>query len=229
MKRALLLLLVAMNLAAQPTAEVAITSEPHHRQVLQNSYVRVFKVEVPSQQATLMHRHEYDYAYVTLGATELLNQVEGKPPANLELQDGETRFSPGPFAHLIRVLAPTPFRNVTVEFLLAGHSAPPSSAKWAEERGLQILTGGTADILFVKDDVRVSDVQLNPHGALPKTQAAAAQLIVAVNDIQLQAEPDHQHKGRIRLSAGDIRWLQPARTLLNSGPQSARFVCFEFH
>jgi hypothetical protein len=99
-----------------------------------------------------------------------------------------------------------------------------------EDRGLQILTGGTEDILFVKDDVRASDVQLNPHGTLPKTQAVAAELIVAVNDIQLQAGPGHQQqKDEIALPAGDIRWLHPDRTLVNAGKQSARFICFEFH
>ena len=226
--RSLFLLLLAAVVAAQSTSEVPITAEPHHHRVLQNSYVRVFKVEVPSQQSTLMHRHAYDYAYVTIGPTELLNQVEGKPVANLKLQDGETRFSPGPFAHLIRDLAPTPFRNVTVEFL-RGNGAGQSSATWPEERGLQILDAGTQDILFVNDNVRASDVQLNPRGALPKDQVAKAELIVAVGETELQTGPAHQPKPDIHLSAGDVRWLQPPRTLLNAGKQLARFIDFEFH
>ena len=227
--RLLFLLAQAVVAVAQSASEVPITAEPHYHQVLQNRYIRVFKVEVPSQQSTLMHRHEYDYAYVTIGATELLTQVEGKPPANLKLQDGETRFSPGPFAHLIRDLAPTPFRNVTIEFLQGSRSAQSSSPKWGEDRGLQILTGGTEDILFVKDGVRASDIELNPHGTLPKTQADAAQLIVAVTDVRLHAGPGHRQTDEVHLSAGDIRWLQPARMLVNVGQQSARLVCFEFH
>jgi hypothetical protein len=206
---------------------VPITSEPHHHQVLHNKYVRVFKVEVPSQHATLMHRHDYDYAYVTLGSTELVNQVEGKPPADLKLQDGETRFSPGPFAHLIRVLAPTPFRNVTVEFLRGNHVQSRSS-KWADDRGLQILNGGTQEILFVRDEARASDVQLNPHGALPQTKNGTAELIIAVSALNLQTGPGHQHSGEIHLAAGDVRWLQPAATLVNTSHTSARFICFEF-
>jgi len=233
MKLRLLFLLAvaaAINLAAQSTKDVPVTSEPHHHLVLHNKYVRVFKVDVPSQQATLMHRHEYDYAYVTIGPTELINQVEGKPATDLKLQDGETRFSPGPFAHLIRVLAPAPFRNVTIEFLHGNRSAKSSSSKWVEDRGLQILTGGTEDILFVKDDVRVSDVQLNPDGMLPENQTVAAELIVAVSDIQLRAGPGHQQQEEvIALSAGDIRWLHPGRTLVNADNKSARFICLEFH
>lgn len=226
---AFLLAIATLNLSAQTTKEVPITSEPHHHLVLKNKYVRVFKVEVPSQQATLMHRHQYDYAYVTIGPTELVNQVEGKPASDLKLQDGETRFSPGPFAHLIRVLTPGPFRNVTIEFLQGKRTAQSSSAKWAEDRGLQILTGGVEDILFVKDDVRASDVQLNPHGVLPNSQAGAAELLVAVTDAELHAGSGHNHKGQIHLSAGDVRWLQPAEKLINAGTQPARFISFEFH
>ena len=231
MKSRLVLLAVvaAVSLAAQTANEVPIITEPHHHLVLQNKYVRVFKVEVPSQQATLMHRHEYDYAYATIGATELLNQVEGKPPAKLKLQEGETRFSPGPFAHLIRDLAPTPFRNITVEFLPTSPVAKAASAQWADDRGLQVLNGGTEDILFVKDRVRALDVQLNAAGTLPKTQAAAAELIVAVTEAHLQAAPGRHQQNEIHLLAGDIRWLQPARTLVNAGKQFARVICFEFH
>jgi hypothetical protein len=224
-----LLAIAAVAFAVQTAKEVPITAEPHHHQVLENKYVRVFKVEVPSQQATLMHRHQYDYAYVTIGATELLNQIEGKPAANLKLQDGETRFSPGPFAHLVRDLAPTPFRNVTIEFLRSHRGDHSSSGKWGADRGLQILNGGTQEILFVKDDVRASDVQLNPQGTMPRADSAVAELIVAVREGRLQTGPDDKHSGEFHLSAGDMRWLQPARPLVNTGRESAHFICFEFH
>jgi hypothetical protein len=230
--RLLLLLALASVAGAQPSGEVPITSEPHHHQVLQNKYVRVFKVEVKSQQAMLMHRHEYDYAYVTLGATELINQVEGKPPADLKLQNGETRFSPGPFAHLIRVVAPAPFRNVTIEFL-RGHQQS-SSAKWAEDRGLQVLEGGTQDILMVKDEVRISDVSLKPGATLPRDRQASAQLLVSITDFVLNISI---HSPAFHMRPGDVKWFDASQRLNNFGPSNlpdnlkrqARFILFEFH
>src|ERR1700740_1682119 len=99
MQRSALLLLTALLFTQ--TSEVEITAEPHHHLVLANDQVRVFNVEVPVGSATLMHWHHHDYIYVTLGAVEFSNEVEGKPPVILKLQDGETRFSPGPFAHLV--------------------------------------------------------------------------------------------------------------------------------
>ncbi len=136
------LLFLAIMLAAQAASEVEITAEPHHHAALENAYVRVFKVEVAPHQATLMHRHRHDYVFVSLGASEVENDVAGKPPVTLKLQDGETHFTPGNFAHIARNLADTPFRNVTIEFLQdeKAHQTPPP--KWDEERGLQVLQGG---------------------------------------------------------------------------------------
>ena len=64
-----------------------------------------------------MHRHRHDYVFVTLGASQVENDVFGKPPATLKLQDGEVHFTPGNFAHVAKNLADAPFRNVTVELL----------------------------------------------------------------------------------------------------------------
>ncbi|MGA7382297.1 MAG: hypothetical protein WBX03_15715, partial [Terriglobales bacterium] len=147
-------LLIAAALSAQ-TAEVEITAEPSHHLALQNVYVRVFQVEVAPHAATLLHRHRHDYVFVILGASEISNQVAGKPAVTLKLQDGEVRSSDGGFAHVARNLAPTPFRTVAVELLQddQAHATPPP--KWDDDRSLQILHGGTQEILFVKDGVRV--------------------------------------------------------------------------
>lgn len=216
------LFIAVMPIAAQTASEVEITAEPHHHLVLNNKYVRVFKVDVPPHQATLMHRHRHDYAYVTIGSTDVSNDVKGKPAAELKLQDGETRFTPGNFAHIARALAGTEFRNVTIEFLQDRQPAKPA-AKWDEDRGLQILDGGTQEILFVKDGVRASDVQLNPGATLPKNQRTAAELLVSVTPSDLHTSAQTQ-----ALAPGDVVWLSSSRSLHNSAKNPARFIIFEF-
>ena len=79
----LAVLLLAFALFGQSVSEVEITAEPHHHLALENQYVRVFKVDVPPHESTLMHRHRHDYVFVTLGASEVSNEVEGKPAATL--------------------------------------------------------------------------------------------------------------------------------------------------
>src|SRR5579863_899339 len=167
-----LLAIMLFGTAKTPT-EVEITSEPSHHLVLQNRYVRVFQVEVAPGSATLLHRHRHDYVFVSLGSSEISNEVQGKSPVTLKLQAGETRFTPGDFAHIARNLAVTPFRAVAVEFLQDENEQKTAQQKWTEDRGLHVLQGGTEDILFVKDGVRVSQVDLQIAGSVPKHRHAS--------------------------------------------------------
>src|SRR5438270_6555815 len=224
------ILLATIILAAQTANVVEITAEPHHHLALENEYVRVFKVEVPPHGETLMHWHHHDYFFVTLGDTQVENDVKGKPPATLKLQDGETRFSPGNFAHIAKNLADTPFRNVTIELLQdekARQSPPP---KWDEDRALHVLNAGTEDIMFVKDGVRVSDIQLQPGGVIPKHHHATPHLLVAVTDLELKSEVEGKGSTKVQQKTGDIAWVAGGSThaLTNTGKQAARFIILEF-
>ena len=224
------ILLAAFTLTAQTPPEVEITAEPGHHLALENKYVRVFKVEVAPHAATLMHRHRHDYIYVTLGAAHVENDVAGKPLVTITLADGETRFLAGGFAHIAKNLSDQPFRNITIELLQdenARRSPPP---KWDEERGLHILNGGTLDILFVKDGARVSELQLQPGGVLPKHHHAGPCLVVAVTDLDLRSDIAGAVPSEVRLKAGEVAWVKGSLThaLTNIGRQNAKLIMLEF-
>jgi len=216
---------LALTLFAQSPKEVEITAEPHHHPALENSYLRVFKVEVGPHDSTLMHWHRHDYLFVTIGATEVENDVAGKAPVTLKLQDGEVRFTPGNFAHIARNLALTPLRNVTIE--LKNNSA----AKWDEDRGLALLQKGTQHVLFVKDGARVSDIELQPAGVLPKHTHSGPHLVIAVTDLDLRNAPAGKRAENVQLKAGDVAWVPKGVThsLTNVGPDKARWIGVEFH
>jgi quercetin dioxygenase-like cupin family protein len=232
MKRLTFLCLFSILLAAQAVApEVEITAEPHHHLTLENKSVRVFNVEIPPHADTLMHWHRHDYFQVTLGASEVVNQVKDKPPVTVKLQDGETRFSPATFAHIARNLADQPFRNVTIE-ILEDESLRNSTAHWDEDRGLDILTNGTKQILFVKDNIRVTEFELQPGGVVPLHHHTGPHLLVAVTDLDLREThlndvhpPDLAH-----FKSGDSKWFPGnySQTLTNTGPNPAKFVTLEF-
>jgi quercetin dioxygenase-like cupin family protein len=235
MKRPALFCLCATLLAAQATApEVELDAEPHHHLTLENKYIRVFNVEVPPHTETLMHWHRHDYIYVTLGSTEILNSVKDKPPVTVKLQDGQTGFTPAPFAHIARDLAEQPFRNVTVE-ILEDATLRNSTPKWDEDRSLDILQGGTRQILFVKDNIRVSEVELQPGGIVPLHSHAGPHLLVAVTDLDLREnDPRTDVPGQAPMpghfKAGDSKWLpgNDSRSLTNTGTKPAKFVTLEF-
>jgi quercetin dioxygenase-like cupin family protein len=230
MKRAALFLVVVVFAFVQAPSEVEITNEAHHHLALENEYVRVFKVEVGPHESTLMHRHRHDYLFVTLGDSQVTNEVEGKPPVDAALKDGETRFTPGNFAHIARNRADTPFRNVTIELMQdeKAHSAPP--AHWNEDRGLHVLNAGTQEILFVKDNARVSEFELPPGGAIPTHHHNGPHLVVAITDLDMRSDVQGRGPSTVQLKAGDIKWVPGGytHTLTNTGKQAAKFVAVEF-
>ncbi len=211
---------------ATATGEVEITAEPSHHLVLQNKFVRVFKVEVAPGGATLLHSHRKDYVFVSLGSAGFSNEIEGKPAATVTMQDGEARFAQGGFVHRVRNLAKTPFRNVTVELL----QRPDGRTKWDEERGLHILEGGTQDVMWVKDGVRVSEVELQPGGMTHKHSHFGPELIIALSDLTLHSNVHGRASAPVRLAAGEIQWLEGSATngTMNMGKNQAKYLMLEF-
>jgi len=114
---AMALALIALSLRAQAPAAIPAAEETHHHAVLENSYVRVLRVSIPTGDATLLHAHNVPYVYVSLGPADFANAVAGKPEVRVKLTDGQVGYSRGNFAHLVRSDAGIPFNNVTIELL----------------------------------------------------------------------------------------------------------------
>jgi oxalate decarboxylase/phosphoglucose isomerase-like protein (cupin superfamily) len=236
MKPCILMLVLTSFFAALDAQELEITAEPHHQMVLANDQVRVFNVEVPPHSETLMYWHRHDYIYVVLGAAQIVNAVKGKDPATLALADGDVTFVPGTFAHIFRNLSSQPFRNVTIE-LLRDEKLRQSPAHWnpaypEEDRGLAIFHGGTQEILFVKDGVRVSEVELQPGAVIPAHHHVGPHLLVAINDYQMRSDVEGKGKGSnlISMTPGETKWTPGgySHTLTNTGHNAAKFISLEF-
>jgi quercetin dioxygenase-like cupin family protein len=233
MKRLLLFCLVATLLTAQSTQEVEITAEPHHHLTFENKSVRVFNVEVPPNDATELHWHRHDYVAVALGAAEISNAVKDKPAVTVKFADGDTRFAAATFAHVVRTTSPQPFRNVTVE-ILEDATLRNSTTQWDagknEDRALDILQGGTKQILFVKDGIRVSELELQPGAVIPKHHHNGPHLVIAITDVDLRSDIEGQAAPQlVHLKAGESKWVPGnySHTVTNTGKQ-AKFVTLEF-
>ena len=228
--RLLFLLLLIPFVLAQTATEVEITAEPSHHIALENEMVRVFKVEVAPKSSTLMHRHRHDYLSVALGDAHISNEVEGKQPADVKLNDGDTRFTAGNFAHIAKDLAETPFRNITIE-LLQDEKLRQTASRWPEESGERTFQGGRTKVLFVKDGVRASEVNLEPGAAVPSHHHDGPHLVVAVSDLNLRSDTENaRSSSELKLKAGDIEWIPGGytHTVTNTGKSAARLIIFEF-
>jgi quercetin dioxygenase-like cupin family protein len=229
MRHILFLFLLIPLLAAQTTTEVEITAEPSHHLAVDNEYIRAFQVEIAPQAATLMHRHRHDYVFVTIGDAHISNEVEGKAPVEVKLADGDTRFAPGNFAHVARNLAEQPFRNVTIE-LMQDEKLRQTPSHWPEESGEKTFPGGRRKILFVKDGVRVSEVNLEPGAVVPSHHHDSPHLLVAVSDLDLRSDVEGAGPTPGQFKAGEVKWVPGGytHTVTNVGKSPARLVIVEF-
>jgi quercetin dioxygenase-like cupin family protein len=221
------MVLLATATLAQPQQTVEITSEPSHHLVLQNDYVRVFDVTVAPRATTLIHRHNYDYLFVTLGDSDLTNARVGEKPASLQLKDGDVRFTPGHFAHAAINNASTPFHNITIELL-----KPSTNVKTCDQNcDATICAAICAEKhkLISSGEWTVWTVRM-PPGAQFGNPPQGPQLIVPVSDLEFGVKPGSTDTP-LKRAPGQIDWLAAGmkHPLINNGPQTARFVVLEFN
>jgi hypothetical protein len=251
MKRLALLCFTATLLTAQAAApEVEITAEPHHHLTFENKSVRVFNVEVDPNTETLTHWHRHDYIAVSLGPAEISNHVKDKPPVTVKFFDGDTRFSPATFAHFVRDLGDQPFRNVTVEILedeslrnSTPKSDPNKNTNTNEDRGLTVLTGGTQQVVFVKDGIRATEFELQPGGVVPTHHHTGPHLLIAVSDLDIRSDLQGDGQADVQsnkkapqvlmpshFKSGDSKWFlgNYSHSITNTGAKPAKFVTLEF-
>jgi quercetin dioxygenase-like cupin family protein len=231
---------------AQPQQSVDITSEPSHHLVLQNQYLRAFDVTVAPKATTLVHRHEHDYVFVTLGDADVTNARVGEKPSGLQLKDGETRFTPGGFAHAAINNIDRPFHNITIDLLQTATNVK----RCTESCTVTVRCATKAPCTTIErrissDQWVMSFVTMPAGGRFERHTRALPNLVVAVSDLALTvvsgsstretkcapggvawfpAGADHE------LTSGARAWLSGVSgTLINSSNKSAaKFVTLEF-
>jgi hypothetical protein len=221
MKRAVIFAIVAAYaLAAQSPTPVPVDKEPRHHLILQNDKVKVYDVVVAPHDQTLLHQHDHDYVFVTLGDSDIENRVLGKPPIELKLKDGETKFSKGPFAHVAANLAGTPFHNITIEIL-------PT-----EPTGLQAAAGlvtkdASMELLFDEPVLRGYSYTLPPGAWLLLEEHD--HLIVPLTDGVLRNAMGWKDVSDLRQKRGQPTFFERAyaHKLTNVGSAPIKFVAIE--
>lgn len=225
--RAVGLMFLATATLAQQQQSVEITSEPSHHLVLQNEYVRVFDVTVAPKATTLIHRHNHDYLFVTLGDSDVVSVRPGEKPVPLRLNDGEVRFTAGNFAHAAINNSERPFHNTTIELLKASSNVKPCEVNCSRDPvGEQTLT----QRLYFSDQWTVSLVTLAPKSHMDFLGHRLPQLVVPVSNLQFSAQPGSADSP-IKRTPGQIDWLPTGimHPLYNNGAEPARFVVLEFN
>ena len=225
------LLFLATATLAQQQQTVEITSEPSHHLVWQNKSVHVFDVTVAPYASTLVHRHNYDYLFVTLGDSDVVSARVGEKPVELQLKDGEVRFTPGNFAHAAINKSDKPFHNITIELMKPSSNVSNCTGACAISMPCSTQTNThcpSKESLISSDQWTVSLVTLPPSTHW-EMSSQTVHLMIAVSDLDLSVRINVL-TDTIRQSPGGWIWKDDGetQTLINNSTKAARFVTLEF-
>lgn len=225
-------LLLFAFLAVAQQAVVEITSEPSHHQVFNNAQLRVFNVMVAPKKSTLVHKHNYDYIFVTLGDSDITNAKVGAAPVEVKLQDGDVRFTPGNFAHAAINNSDKEFHNITIELLQPTTNEHGCSGSCTVETPCSATDKSKCAVvqrLLVSDQWTVTSVTLPPSSTYEQHSHAGNHFTVAVSDLDLKIKDRNGRENEVHRKVGDVGWHEPTtHAITNAGPQPARFVSLEF-
>lgn len=229
-------------LSAQAQEAVKLADEPLHHLKIDNEYVRAYYVEVAPHQETQLHRHDHDYVFVSLGASDVISAVPGKPEVHLLLKDGEIRFARGGFAHVARNMSDAPFRTVAIEFLrpqgeprnlcdkvVDGPLQCQSVAdRLPQDPSLQAVAGALAERrVFETEEILVTSFSSAVQPDFTGPDFSHARLLVVGQGSELKVElPGTRAK---TLHGGEVLWL-PAGSLAKIQPRgpATRFFMIRF-
>ena len=230
-----------------PLAQGNTPGEPHHHLKIENEYVRVYYVEAPPHEATLLHQHDHDYIYVSLGPADVVNAILNKPEIHLQLKDGETHFTRGGFAHVARNLADTPFRNITIELLKA--QTDPKNVCEKVAMDLPVADCAKSDdfsklppdsplrsfakivqrprVMFATEQVRLMAVSSSIQGSYTEGDSMAGRLLVVENGSNLEVEIASEPAKPLR--GGEVEWLDGQKKWKVITPRTTtRFLLIQF-
>jgi hypothetical protein len=223
MRSVLIILLLITSLQAQRARLIGVREEPSHKYAGGSLGVYdAFTVELAPHSATLLHVHHQDYISVTLADSHVLDEIAGKPSVELNLKKGQTRFRPGQFSHVLKNLSDQTYREVIVQLPQYGQYAGARSKSGEEEK----FHGGSVKTLFIRDGVRVEEINLQPGATVPDHHYHGLHLVVAITDCDLRGDIAGWKPMPLKFKAGDVQPLPGGYT--NTGHQPARFVTLGF-
>jgi hypothetical protein len=165
--------------------------EPHHHLVYEDSTIRVLRVRVPPHDTTLLHEHDPDYFWISLGASTLVNVRPGVPDATVTSADLAVHYSVGKFAHIARNPGAKPFDNITVELLEpqtgvrnlceAAVADKPLDCHESPTGPKARFSGATEHPALASDQLTVSLVEILPGATMRPPAASKTTWVIALD------------------------------------------------
>ena len=119
--RALWIGALVLAAAGAAQAPVALSGEPHHRQLIYTGHVRLYEITVGRGESTLDHSHDRDMMTVSLGTPTFRTRRPGEawsePRSYVPGSVNIAEYTGAPAVHRMEVTGTTPYRVLAVENL----------------------------------------------------------------------------------------------------------------
>jgi hypothetical protein len=135
----LLVILVPLLLATRLEAQLPVNREPHHKVILENSYLRLLEGNIPVNDTTAAHQHAANSVVIFLSHSTFGIQVIGDKPVITTVNTGDMKYvayGDKPVVHIVWNQTPTPLHFFVVE--LAKHPATRDSCPILSHPGITL-------------------------------------------------------------------------------------------
>jgi hypothetical protein len=208
--------------------------EHHHHLEFENSYVRVFFVEIPAHESTLFHRHDFPYLSVPpTGADAAMLQPPGPPRQGTGLP--MVGYSPGNFSHAVSNSRDFALRNVAIELLRSQGTVRNRCAQAVRDQpkencNIPEPTAGvptTHAPLFETDELLVEAWHIASNETTPPWDDRADILLASLSGVSVTAS------GRISSASalkGGLLWLPAgSKPVFRTAPETdGHFIAITF-
>ncbi len=214
-------------------APISMEQEHHHHLEFENSYARVFFVEIPAHESTLFHRHDFPYLSVPpTGADAAM-----PPPAGAAGQGTGlpmVGYSPGNFSHAVSNSRDFALRNVAIELLRPQQNIRNRCEQVVRDQPKEncvpeasAATPATHVPLFETDELLVEAWHIAGHVTTPPWDDRADVLLASLSGVSVTAFGGIDSANALK---GGLLWLPAgSKPVFKTAPASdGHFIAITF-
>lgn len=191
---------------AQASAPIPASEVKFRTQVLRDTAVAVYLLEIPPGQASVMHRHDTDLLTVFLSGGATSSRIGDRPAVVDSIPRGEVRFRPPGFTHATENVGPRPFRAVIFEFPSSvgavRSSLPPDSRSCVAASETACVIERT---VLCTDAFCVKRITMGAGATWANAEHSHKQIVVAVTDLKLVSDREAP-LARLERPGGEIAY-----------------------
>lgn len=214
-------------------APISMEQEHYHHLEFENSYVRVFFVEIPAHKSTLFHRHDFPYLSVSpTGADAAMPPPPGRAGQRTGLP--MVGYSPGNFSHAVSNSRDFALRNVAIELLRPQQNVRNRCEQVLRDQPKEncvsepsAATPATHVPLFETDELLVEAWHITGRVTAPPWDDRADVLLASLSGVSITASGGTDSANALK---GGLLWLPAgSKPVFKTGPASdGHFIAITF-